>query len=246
MRRPRPNAQRLDLHALRVGIAAPGLDTRAWVEWARVDDDPDAVVWDRELGWLCDVHLESGSSAGEGPLSATVLGAGGGGMGYHAPVHPGDRVLVAIVSGDPNADVVVIGRDHDVDDCTAPTTVNGDSIVETGASAGQVAADETHIAAFGDEDLDAEFRGVRLGADSVKVPSPDVRLGTEDADEHAILGDARNGDVGAFLDAMTSFCTSVAATGLPGIANAATQLQTAVVTLRAQLPSHLAQRVKVA
>lgn len=246
MRRPRASAQRLDLHALRAGIAGPGLDTRSWVEMARIDDDPDAVVWDDHLGWLADVTIESGGLAGEGPINCSVKGACGRGRGIYQPLRPGDRVVVEFISGDPNVDAVIVGRVHDVDDCTAPTTVNGDTIVETNASTGQVAADETTIAALAGEDLEAEFRRGRIGASShFGVACPDVCLGTDDADEHAVLGDAFMSDLSDFLTAMNTFCSSLAASMLPGVANAATTLQGQVVAFQAQLQADLATRVKV-
>ena len=245
MRRPRASAQRLDLHALRAGIAGPGLDTRSWVEMGRVDDDPDAVVWDDQLGWLADVTIESGGLAGEGPINCSVTGASDQGRGVYQPLHPGDRVVVALISGDPNVDAVIIGRVHDVDDFMTATTVNGDRIVETNATAGEVAADETYIAALREKDVDVEAANVRLGADAVKVVSPSVCLGTADASEHAVLGDAFMSDLSDFLTAMNTFCASLAASMLPGVANAGTTLQGQVVAFQAQLQADLATRVKV-
>lgn len=67
--------------------------------------------------------------------------------------------------------------------------------------------------------------------DKIKVVSPDVRLGTADATEHAVLGDA-------FMADLSTFLTTVAGSGLPVIGQAAT-------TLQGQLAADLATRVKV-
>ena len=73
----------------------------------------------------------------------------------------------------------------------------------------------------------------------------DIRFGTSDATEHAVLGDAFMSDLNAYLAADITFFTMLAGSGLPLIATGATARKTAAETLQGQLNGDLATRVKV-
>ena len=204
---------RLDWGRVAAAVSRPGIDPRAWVELARIDDDPDAMVWDSELGWLVDVTFIGGALDGEGPVVCRVAsGFQGTGTGEHRPPIRDGLVVVAIPNGDANDDAIIVGQLHSTGEA-APSAVNGDSIVETGASEGQVAADETHITVAPGADIDQEWRNVRITADRMV-------LGLSDADQPF----ARGGDLADALDdladAVSDFAQALAGS-FPAPPNAA-------------------------
>lgn len=236
----------LDLRGAVAGMAQPGLDTRSWNVMARVDDDPDAIVWDADLGWIVDVTIVSGPSAGDGPVTCRVASsAQGPNTGRSCPVHA-DGLVIVSTTGDPNEDAIIIGQLHDTETNPTPTAVNGDSIVETSASDGQVAADVTHISVLPDEDLDEEWRNVRITADGMV-------LGTADADQSFARGDDLADAIDDFADAIDDFCDSLigstpappnAALTVADVIAAATPLKVAVARLKAAKNQWLSSRIK--
>lgn len=81
--------------------------------------------------------------------------------------------------------------------------------------------------------------------DKVKVVSPDVRLGTADATEHAVLGDAYMADLNTYLVGDIAFFTMLGNSGLPAIGPAALTRKGVAESLQGQLSADLATRVKV-
>ena len=161
----RAPAGRIDTNRLGAAVSHPGIDPRTWVANARVDVDPNAIVWDAQLGWLVDVTITSGSWAGEGPINCRVsTGMQGASSGACRPVRPDGAVVVIFPAGDPNEDAIIVGQLHDVDLNFAPSVVNGEPIVELGGSPGQVGADSTHITAAPLENLDQEWLNARITA----------------------------------------------------------------------------------
>jgi len=184
-----------DFSRLREALAAPGLDTRVWTSRARIDDDPDAVVWDDDLGWLVDVHFVGGPLDGDGPevcrVSSTMQGDG---IGIHTPPRRGALVQVGIPGGDVNVDPVVVGYLHDTTD-SAPAAVNGDSITEAFAL-------ETHITVAPDHDLDQEWRNARITAAL-------LLLGVADADQAMVRGDKFAELLDPFLDSLLAIFQAI-------------------------------------
>jgi len=238
-----PSRRSLDFGRIAEAVSRPGIDPRAWVALARVDDDPDAVVWDADLGWTADVTFAGGPLAGEGPVSCRVASpAQGAGAGRASPVRQGGLVVVVIPSGDPNEDAVIVGQLHDVDDARAPTSVNGDSIVETDASSGQVAADVTHLTALPDEDLDEEWRSWRVTADA-------MTLGVADADQPFVRGDDQADALDDLADALGQFAAAIAVAPVVGAAVALdpatlATFQQAIAAFKAARQSYLSTRIK--
>lgn len=190
---------RLDFGRVAAGVSRPGIDPRSWISMARVDVDPDAIVWDRELGWLVDVTLVGGGLDGEGPVLCRFPSSGQGvGAGGYDPPRAGCLVIVAIPGGDPNNDCIIIGQLHD-EGCAAATVVNGVDITEAFAQ-------RTHIFAFPDEDLDAAFEHVRI--------TGDMTLGVPDANQPFARGNDLAGAIDDFADALILFLDSAAA--VPG------------------------------
>lgn len=185
-------------------MKSDGIDTRTWVSLARVDDDPDAVRYDTEFGWLVDVTFVGGPLDGEGPLVCRLGSMGARrGVTSQQPVGLGCLVLVLVPAGDINVEPTIISMLHDIN-CVAPTTVNGTEITEEFAA-------ETHVQAFPGEDLDAEYRAVRVTGDSVV-------LGAAEADQPF----ARGNDLADALDnlagALDTFAVALGSGTLIGMA----------------------------
>ena len=86
----RGRGRSIDYSRIAAGVAGPGVDTRTWITLARVDADPDATVWDDDLGWLVDVTMVGGPLDGDGPVLCRVASGGQGvGVGAHAPPRQG-------------------------------------------------------------------------------------------------------------------------------------------------------------
>jgi hypothetical protein len=219
----------VDFNRVANGLQKPGIDPRTWLAFARIDEDPDATVWDDELGWLCDVTFVGGGLDGDGPNLARW-----GGRGVYRPPVQGALCLVAVVGGDPNDDLVILGMLDDADSA-APASVNGDAIDEAMAS-------RTHIVARPDEDADVEMTRVRVNAELV--------LGAADADQSYVRGDDYAGEEAKFLDALDTFLSSAPPPGPFGQVSSATfiaaaaPLKLAIQQFKLAKNTYLSQRIK--
>jgi hypothetical protein len=228
---------RPDYGRIAKAVSRPGIDPRSWIALARVDNDPDATVWDEQIGWIVDVHFLDG----EGPTTCRVVsGSQGSGVGASRPVRPDSLVAVLIPNGDPNYDAIIVGDLHDVDEMRAPTTINGDAITEALALT-------THIDAFPSEDLDQEFANVRITAATAMV------LGAAQANQPFVRGDDYADALDAFLDDLLSFMNSLIA-AVPAAPNgaltvadaiaAATPMINSIATFKAARAEYLSTLIK--
>jgi hypothetical protein len=244
---PRPNRARYgvrrrpDYNRIANAVSRPGIDPRSWVCMARVDEDEDAIVWDDALGWLVDVTFVGGGSDGEGPINCRVASPSqGSGVGVSRPQRPNGLVIVLIPNGDPNDDAIIVGQLHDVDDFTVPSEVNGDTIVETDASDGEVAADETHITVAPGEDLDQQWRNARITADAMV-------LGAPEADQPFVRGtdldDALDDLADAISDIVTAINTGLAAAGSSIDPASLASFEVAIATFKAASDQYLSDRI---
>ncbi len=127
--------RRFDLGRLRIAMAGAGADTRTWVTSARIDDDPDAISFDADVGWIVDVTFIGGDLAEEGPVPCRVaMSFGGDGFGELEPPALGCEVNVLINEGDPNANPIIIGYTDNGDGCGPPTVVAGFPVTELTAA----------------------------------------------------------------------------------------------------------------
>jgi len=231
----------IDIARIRESMAAPGMDQRCWVCMGRIDDDPDAAVWDDVLGWLCDVTAVSGPLAGSLlPLACRVVSiAQGDDSGIHSPPRKGGLVVVMFPSGDPNEDSIIVGSLHNTDDAGAPATVNGEEIDEDFAA-------ETFIYALPDFDLEQEWRNARITAG-------EMILGKEDADQPYMRGDDFADAIEDIVDAIGSFAQSIAtATAAPpnaaltvaDVLLAYAPLEIAIVQFKGAREGYLSTRIK--
>jgi hypothetical protein len=239
----------IDFSRLREAVKGPGVDPRVWVCMGRVVDDPDAVVWDDVLGWLCDVEAVDGPLAGsELPLTCRVAtGAQGPDIGIHRPPRKGGLVVVVFPSGDQNEDSVILGQLHNEDDAGAPATVNGDTIDEDFATT-------THITALPEEDQDEEWANVRVTAsDDMKLHGKALELGKDGADQAYMRGDDFADAIEDMVDAIGSFAQSLS-TSTPAPPNAAltvadvvaayAPLEIAIAQFKAARAEYLSTRIK--
>ncbi len=101
----------------REAASFPGADTRQWISWGIVQDDPSggkrSVRFDDDDGQplphgvLVDVKLEP---CGVIVPCRVLMRTAGGGEGEWDPIGPGDEVLVAIPEGDERAGCAILGR----------------------------------------------------------------------------------------------------------------------------------------
>ncbi len=148
---------------------------------------------------------------------------------------------------DPNDLVTEIGQLHNTDDATAPATINGDAIVEREAGENQVAAIDTHMAVFPDEDLDQEWRNVRMTvSDDAEQPGQMV-LVAPDADQPGVRGDDLADALGDMADAtsdvVTTISTALTAAGSPLDPASLTAFELAVATFKNAREQYLSSRL---
>lgn len=241
----------------RVGdaVSFPGIDPRTWVSLARVDTDEDAIVWDEEEGWLVDVTFVGGELDGEGPVVATMGSlAQGNGQGRYLPPRAGGLVLVSVPNGDANDEVVILQQVHTTNEVAA-TTINGDTIVERDAGNGEVAAIETHIDAFPQEDADQQWRTRRVATSGAhRLHGETLELGIPDADQPFARGNDLADALNNLSSALDTFLNALAIIPVlipppPGspVANvnpaAIATLRTAITTFQNARNQYLSTRI---
>jgi hypothetical protein len=215
------------------------MDTRSWISMARVDEDPNAMVWNAQLGWLVDVTLMGGELDGEGPVNCRVGSFGQGtAAGEHHPPRLSALVGVFIPTGDPNEDAIIFCQLHDVETMMAPTVINELPINEAMALT-------THIFAFPTEMLEQEYATIRMTAES-------MIFGTPTATEPFVRGLDLQSALGDFATAISEFAAAIVATTAtpldaalphaPAVA-AATPLIDAAAALQAAATQYLSTRI---
>lgn len=220
---------------VRIGqsLKRPGIDTRSWICFARIDTDPDARVWDEQLGWLVDVTFRGGPLDGEGPILCRVAGTTGPEFGAFFPPRENALVVVAVPDGDPNNDCIIFGELSAVDDSMPPSEVNGTPIDEAFAS-------QTQILVFPDQDLDAVYRNYRVTAERMVLGTPDADQPFPRGNDLADTLDALAGNLRAIGTAIAMGSESEGG-GIPFANGAATQqaLSRAAADLEAARPAYL-------
>jgi hypothetical protein len=158
-------------------------------------------------------------------------------------------VLVAIPDGDPNTDAIIIGELHDTSNFSAPTTINGDTIVESDARSGQVSAIDTHISAFPSKDTDQEWRNARITVSDDGL----LILASADAEQPFARGDDLADALGDFADAISDFAEAISLS-TPAAPNAALTVADAIAAtspliaassaLKAARDQYLSEKIK--
>lgn len=222
----------LDFGRLREALSGPGADPRTWCSMARIDNDPDAIRWETDSGWIVDVTFVGGPLDQEGPIPCRVLSSfAGEARGRIEPVARGAEVLVAIPEGDANANPVIIGQLFNGGGSAPPTAVNNVPINEALALV-------THIL--------KTPHAVREQAGALyELEATQIKLGKM-AVQPVVQGTEFNAAMQSFLTALQTFLTSLLAppTGPPPpvVAAAAGAFIPAVVNLSSTLPSTLSTK----
>lgn len=232
--------RRFDMRRLALAITAPGIDTRTWLEKARIDDDDDAVRWDDALGWIADVTIQGGALDQEGPIACRICTSfTGNTKGLVEPVTRGQLVMVLLPEGRPDVQPTIVGALY-TPDLPAPTSVNGIDIDED-------VAKTTHILVT-EHDMQQEVgEKWRTSATSrATLEAPEIRLADEDAAQAAVRGTDQKD---AFGDFLTSFDTWAGLVQSGIIAAGGTLVNTtilsAVLQLRTKLSDALSTKVKL-
>lgn len=222
---------RADIGRWRLALAGPGADTRTWCAYARIDDDPDAITWDDELGWLVDVTVVGGPLDGEGPVVARFpFGWLADGEMRSEPVTRGAHVVLAISDGELLVPPCIVGYVPDPD-FAPPSEINGQSIDEAFAQG-------SHLWLTG--------KGVQWATGAAVWTFPSLVLVSADASQQAVRGSDQKDALDSFLDAFDAWAALVAA----GIAAGGgtldnTAILEAVSELRSGLAAALSTKVKL-
>ncbi len=223
---------RVPWEKLRQALAGPSQDTRAWIAIARVDDDPDAIRLDEEMGWIADVTFQSGPLNQVGPVACRV---GQSAEGALVPVNRNDEVLVSITDGDANSGPVISARLQNAEN-PIPATVNGFPINEALAAINYILASQVNGA-------QVEF-GAALQVQALLVQlmaSTFVFLGgtpTVPPTEPVIKGLQYNAALSAFLNAQIAWAAELTAVVIATAAVAVPPVPT--VTLATQAGNYAA------
>lgn len=148
---------------LRIGeaVSHPGIDPRTWVCTGRVEDDADAVRWDRRLGWIADVTITGGPLDGEQEVPCRIAGVSRDkGTGVFLPIKPGSEVQVAVNSGNPEEGPVIVGTLSNRGGNEVPTAVDGKPIDGSAknSSEGTISPFDTEIV-VSDSNREEEYGG---------------------------------------------------------------------------------------
>lgn len=210
--------------AKRIGkaVSFPGIDPRTWISAARVELDPDSLRWDAALGWVVDVRAYGGELEGETDIVCRVASAlGGPGAGAYAPPILDAEAIVALPSGDPEVNPVVLGWLNSEGGNEAPATVNGLPIVgelETSTPLSVSPFDtEIHVSphALRSERAGLEHRQaashVIAGDDAMDA----VLLGSEDASAPFVKGDGLVTQLDTFITALLTALAAISAATTP-------------------------------
>lgn len=224
---------------LRELVKGPGIDTRTWLFYARVDDDDEAVRWDAEVGWLVDVTVVGGQLDGEGPVACRVAWPyAASGAANSSPVQRGVLVACVLPEADLNGTPVIVGMLSTSGE-PVPETVNGQDIDEAYAKATHIFVTEYDV----QQEVGERWR--TSATQRATLEAPEVRLADEDAGQSYVRGEDQKDALDSFLD---SFDVWVDLVRLGIIAGGGTLDNTTILqasqTLRTQLAQALSSRIK--
>jgi len=237
---------RFDAGRLREVVSAPGIDQRSWVFLARVDDDPDAIRWETDYGWIADVTITGSQLDGEGPIPCRVsFSYAGDGVARSEPIQRGVQVVVVMPEGDANGTPVIVGI-LSTPDLPPPSSVNEESVDEAFAEATHFLRTTHNV----DEEIGQTWR-VKAEA-STRLLAPTVYLAEDNAAQAFVRGNDQLSALGTLLDALDDFATALATPpGAPpnaavtvAVASAAAlALATSIASVRASLQGALSSRI---
>ena len=254
----------LDVQRLADAVSKPGIDPRSWNTAARVDDNPDAIRWDPQIGWLVDVTPYGGGLEGEAETTCRVASPlAAQGAVEAIPIERACEVIVDVLDGDLESNPVISGRVNNADDCFVPLTVTGVPINgEVPISVPNPLPGSAWFVTVSPFDTELknspynraeQYAGKRLVQADVQIIEADqdedgVFLGSRSASEPFVLGDAYTEALGAYVDAVDDY--ALALTGpidgiAPGVGtSSAAALKAAGVALKESLKEALSLKIK--
>ena len=234
-----------DVRRLGAAVSFPGIDPRTWVSAARVDEDPEALSWDEDLGWVVDVSPYGSDLEGDSelPCRMATVGAVGDRYGEYCPPVVACEVLILFPAGDSETSPVLLGNLTNAEDCRAPTTVNGLPISGDAPSSSSVLVSpfDTEIVRS-PHNRRHDYGGIWV------LDSSDIRLGSDSGVQAALLGPPTNQNTSDFLTAVRVFATALegfTSGPLVPLATLGTALRTSIQLIEPEIQNQLAQRVKV-
>lgn len=218
--------RRADVGRIGKAVSQPGIDPRTWVTMGRVEDDPKAVRWIPQIGWVADVRFTGGPLDGETQVPCRV--AGGvqeDDAGTFYPLAPGCAVAVLLPAGTSQEAPIIVGRVNNRNGCAAPLTINGLPITPGSVAAPSVPRvsvspfdTEIHKSPYHrreqfDGDRTTQAKTQTIAADT---PLDGVLLGSDLAQEAFIKGTSYLSNEAAFYGQLASLFTAAAtAAGVP-------------------------------
>lgn len=238
---------RFDAGRLRELIKGPGSDTRTWLFYGRVDDDDDAVRWEREIGWVVDVTIVGGALDGEGPIPCRVgwLYAGDE-AGSSSPVERGTLCACLLPEADINGTPTIVGV-VSTTERPVPTEVNGQTVDEDFAKG-------THFLRS-PHNVEVQVGSLwRTSAeDDAKLLAQNVSLADDSAGQSYVRGEDQLDALDDLIDALDAFAQSLA-TAVPAPPNGAltvastaaayATLAPALIAAKTALQGALSSRIK--
>lgn len=226
---------------LRIGraVSYPGIDPRSWVATGRVDPDDESFRWEPELGWIADVSMYGGMMDGVNEVPCRTMGIGrGDDQGEFIPPDRDCEVLVGLAGGDVEQGPVIMGTLTNKG-CKAPTTINGLPIIPGSAD---FPSTEASVSPFDTEikksphNRREEYAGDLFveATNAVLKAAEKLQIGSEEATEPFIKGNAHASSLNDFLDALTTYATSIQGIADPS-SSATPKLTAAIVTFKTQL-----------
>jgi hypothetical protein len=191
----------------------PGIDPRVWATGGRIIDEENTARWDADLGWVVDIRGYGSGLEGE-EIRARVTNP----SPYEfLPPEAGCEVTVIVPEGEVDGIPSVVGFLNNADGCEAPGSVHGldvdGSVDETAAAfdapSGVISPYDTEfkVSPFNRRE---EYEGYRF----IKAPGfvwegDQLRIGSRDADEPFVKGNAHSANLSALVDALDVFAKAL-------------------------------------
>lgn len=196
-------------------VRKPGLDTNTWVTLGRITE----AVWDPDAGGMVAFTAVGGPLDGEEDLVASVAPTfAGPGRISSSPITVGAVGIFLVPAGDPNVDIQLIAWSLGPA-LAPPATVAGEDMADLFGTAVVLGAGDlpyvlelAELLAQVNGDVTAELDGdLEITAAAARVIADTVHLVKGDASQAFVRGNDFADALNAWLDATTTFATTVQA-----------------------------------
>jgi len=206
MRRPVSTRKSPDMVRIGEAVSQPGIDPSSWANIARVDDDPDAITWDEEIGWIVDVTFQGGKLDQEGPVPCRVSAPFAAKMELESnPIAQGCEVLVVLPGGDANESPMIVGQMSNSGDCPVPLAFRAQGTESAPTPITESLMLDTHVL------ITEHSKRQQVGAywrcdatDAAGLHAEGVTLADPNATQAYVRGDEFGEALGAFCDGVNT------------------------------------------